>query len=878
MDKNKGYVIVMLHTHWDLQWYLSRSELSEYLSRQVKYLVSILEEKKIPVFVFDGQVAPILEFLETHPEYHEIISSLIAKGVLEVGPWYTQPDTFLVSGESLIRNLVLGIILSEKLGSKPPMIAYLPDSFGLTPQLPEILSKANINIVVFERGMCHELERGLDFKWASRSGRRVLAYYLLKGYCGASFIGCIGEAKIYSTWTTSIIEEKPTYTLSFFNQDEIGFNKEKAITDTENFISELERYYKLKVIVMPMGCDQYIPRRDVVEGLEAILDTIRKLGYKPVIGGLRVLKEHLEKASWSKLYEHVGELRCARYRNVLWGTASTRITIKQLSFKLEQLLQGILEPLLVIGLILGIDHDHELHRNTWLKLLRSQFHDAICGTVTDHVARRIENELEEGLELARYITYHTLASIVKKADIVENTVIVYNPLPYSTWNTVKLLLPASTEWKSIVVEGDIRPLEKIKTLEVDNIAEYIYTYNHRPLSITVARPLSKEYKLDIGIGARGNSIWNQYIEVLVDEENATIIIRDKRTGFEVPVDIVDYGDYGDVYDYNEPEANTIVEWSREHIDTVTTSHGSVVARAIVKGKLLLPKTSNAKSRSKELIENPYTLELLLYDQVPRLELVLKIKNNSANHVLRLRIPRVKDVEVYGNKAFIVEKLDVKPIERKGPEVEPLNHVVESWIALRSPRGGIAIALNGLHEVFVKEDYIEITLYRSTGWLSRSDLKTRKGHAGPPIPTPEAQYQGRELVFNIALIPFTLSEWVSKEFLANIEAFYRKPATLYNNFHKGSKHNLTMELLELPPQVTLSALKPREPERGNGIVVRIANPWNKPITLNISKNTITRSYGLPRIATLDEEVANEEVSVLELKPYSIETLVYSGRRK
>ncbi len=878
MDEDKGYVVLIPHTHWDLQWYLSRSELQEYLSRQVKYLVSILEEKKIPVFVFDGQVAPILEFLETHPEYHKVISSLIAKGVLEVGPWYTQPDTFLVNGESLIRNLVLGIILSEKLGSKPPMIAYLPDSFGLTPQLPEILSKANINIIVFERGMCHELEKGLDFKWTSPSGRTILAYYLLKGYCGASFIGCTEEAKVYSTWTTSIIEEKPVYTLSFFNQDKIGFKKEKAVTDTEKFLSELEEHYKLKVIVMPMGCDQYIPRVDVVEGLKTIIETIRKLGYKPIIGGLRVLKEQLEKTDWSKLYEYVGELRCAKYRNVLWGTASTRITIKQLSFKLEQLLQKTLEPLLVIGLILGVSYEHNLHRNVWLKLLRSQFHDAICGTVTDHVARRIENELEEGLETTRYIAYHTLADIVRKADIVEDTIIIYNPLPYSTWNTVKLLLPANTEWKSIVVEGSIRPLEKTKTLETINMAEYTYTYNHKPLSITTAKPLPKEYKLDTGVGARNNSIWNQYIEVVVDKENATIIVRDKRTGFEVPIDIVDYGDYGDVYDYNEPENNDTIEWSKEHIDTVTTSHGSVVARAIVKGRLLLPKTSNAKSRSKELVENSYTLELLLYDQVPRLELVLRIKNNSTNHVLRLRIPRSKDVEVYGNKAFIVEKLDVKPIERIGPEVEPLNHVVESWIALKSPKGGIAIALNGLHEVFVKEDYIEVTLYRSTGWLSRSDLKTRKGHAGPPIPTPEAQYLGKELVFNIALTPFTPSEWINKEFSAYIEAFYRKPVTLYNNFHKGSRHSLTIELLELPPQIMLSALKPREPERGNGIVLRIANPWNKPTSIDLSKNTITNKYGLPRKASIDENTVDEEVGVLELKPYSIETLVYSGMRK
>jgi alpha-mannosidase len=44
---------------------------------------------------------------------------------------YTQPDVFLVSGESLVRNLLLGIGMAKKFG-KPSLVGYLPDSFGMT--------------------------------------------------------------------------------------------------------------------------------------------------------------------------------------------------------------------------------------------------------------------------------------------------------------------------------------------------------------------------------------------------------------------------------------------------------------------------------------------------------------------------------------------------------------------------------------------------------------------------------------------------------------------------------------------------------------------------------------------------------------------------
>ena len=62
-----------------------------------------------------------------------------AAGRVSLGPWYTLPDEHLVSGESLLRNLELGLERAGELGT-PLAVGYLPDQFGHTAQMPQILA------------------------------------------------------------------------------------------------------------------------------------------------------------------------------------------------------------------------------------------------------------------------------------------------------------------------------------------------------------------------------------------------------------------------------------------------------------------------------------------------------------------------------------------------------------------------------------------------------------------------------------------------------------------------------------------------------------------------------------------------------------------
>ena len=69
-------------------------------------------------FVLDGQVVLIEDYLEIKPQKSTQIKKLVHQGRLVAGPWYVLPDLFLVSGESIIRNLQIGLKMSKNWGNE----------------------------------------------------------------------------------------------------------------------------------------------------------------------------------------------------------------------------------------------------------------------------------------------------------------------------------------------------------------------------------------------------------------------------------------------------------------------------------------------------------------------------------------------------------------------------------------------------------------------------------------------------------------------------------------------------------------------------------------------------------------------------------------
>ena len=90
------------------------------------------------------------------------------------------PDEFLVSSESLVRNLQRGLASAADHGGSL-RAGYLPDSFGHTAQMPQIYRQFGFGHAVVWRGVPQAIDR-LAFCWESPDGSEILTAYMGNSY------------------------------------------------------------------------------------------------------------------------------------------------------------------------------------------------------------------------------------------------------------------------------------------------------------------------------------------------------------------------------------------------------------------------------------------------------------------------------------------------------------------------------------------------------------------------------------------------------------------------------------------------------------------------------------------------------------------------
>lgn len=182
---------VISHTHWDRAWYLPFEQFRLRLVKLMQKLLPLLEQDPSYKFNLDGQTIIVEDFLQICPRERGRIEKLVRNGQLAVGPFYVQPDQFLVSGESLIRNMMIGIRQAQELGGVQ-LEGYLADNFGHPAQLPQLLQGFHIRSLLtnVSRGVPKErFEDGWVQRWFAPDGVSSVCAYFMEGYANFYYWG-----------------------------------------------------------------------------------------------------------------------------------------------------------------------------------------------------------------------------------------------------------------------------------------------------------------------------------------------------------------------------------------------------------------------------------------------------------------------------------------------------------------------------------------------------------------------------------------------------------------------------------------------------------------------------------------------------------------
>jgi mannosylglycerate hydrolase len=756
-------VIIVSHTHWDREWYQSFQEFRYRLIKVIDKAIKLLKGGEFNYFLLDGQTVVLEDYLEIKPEKVNDLKMLISKGVLGVGPWYTQPDEFLASPEALIRNLLLGHKIALSFG-KVTKVGYVPDSFGHISQLPQIFRNFKIDSFFFMRGIGDEFDQlGNEFIWEAPDGSNVLAVFLANSYSGGAAMGSKkGFMEEYKPKPMYVTDVGSLAVFGDYTSDP-EITLESAEKQLKILIESWLRTSNIPVILIMNGQDHFPPQGNLPNILNHLKEKLQN--YELVHGQL---EEYLDEARKyiKNLKIYKGELRGAKFHRIFQNVYSTRREIKWKNYIAQILMEYYVEPLWTILWLLGLEYPQGFIWLAWKKILQSHAHDSIYGTVSDEVADNTISRFEESIQISKALLSDGLRALGSMIDFTkiseyDKYIIVYNPLPWCRNDIVRVsIVNPSANYIVIDENGQNIPtqiideginefsISKEKKITISFIANNIPAMGYKiyGLKATSEQQTIKTSNKPI--------IENEFFSVISDPEHGGILtITDKKSGHSYgPLNVfVDQRDAGDTYNYSPPEFGDYLAISTYSKANVYSEEGPVFSKLIINQILRVPKDIE---HSMEFIDLPITTEVFLYNGIKRVDIKVRVMNNAKDHRLRTifqtKIPcKSHFVESHFH---ILERVN-KPYQGKDwPEILTGDYPMGVWIDITDNNKGFALVTRGLNEYAVSDSgEIYLTLLRCVGQLSKDKLKTRPAHAGPPIPTPNAQNIGEHTLY-YSLIP------------------------------------------------------------------------------------------------------------------------------
>src|SRR6202050_571069 len=343
------HLFFVVHTHWDREWYQPFQQMRARLVAMTARMLPLVESGKIPHFHFDGQTIVLDDYLEIRPGNRRRLATLITAEKIAIGPWYVLADSFLVSGESLIRNLEIGGATARQFG-RPLAAGYLPDQFGHIAQMPQILARFGFKTAVLWRGVPREVDRN-RFIWEGPDGSRVFTVYLPYGYS---------------------------------NGANLPLDSADALLHRANAIVSRERAFADGTPILVMNGTDHAPPDPRLT--DRIAEAGNRDGLSFEVGRLEDYLKRLSEAPLEGVPLHRGELRSPSRAHLLPGVTSARTWIKQRDFENCALLERYADPLAALANAHGRgDGLSDFLELAWRTEIQNHPHDSICGCSVDQV-------------------------------------------------------------------------------------------------------------------------------------------------------------------------------------------------------------------------------------------------------------------------------------------------------------------------------------------------------------------------------------------------------------------------------------------------------------------------------------------------------------
>lgn len=744
MSKRRLHYV--LSTHWDREWY---QPFQDYRFRLVKLLDGVLagfEEGTLKgPFTTDGQAIILEDYLEVRPERRAQIERYVREGKLVAGPWYVLPDEFIVSGESLIRNLEWGRKVVREFGGEPSNAGFVCDIFGHNSQMPQIFAGFGIKAGFIWRGVNTIQTRHI--RWRGADGTELPCYrFGHGGYCSYAF--AVRHA---------MEQTRP-------------FDPEQTLKDLEDFIRfEAEHTEVDPILLFDGGDHQEWDRRayEVLMRRSQQPDERYEIVHSSLDAYMAEMLSQAERISTvleGELREPGLERADIDQQWLIPGVLSSRVWIKQANAECQTLLCQWAEPLSAFAFAaLGREYPQGFLNVAWRWLLQNHPHDSICGCSVDAVHEDMKYRFSQCRGIANRLTIDAMqkiaASVQGEVTEEELRVTVFNPLPHAVEETTELTLQIPKDWPAFNeffgyepkpafrvydAEGKELPYQRLGQamgrvklrVYYDRFAHGYQTDDIR-VSLPLRIPAMGYTTLTVRKGEPGRptrhpavpglatsecSMANEHLDVRI-EPNGTLTLTDKRTGqtYSGLLTFEDVADIGDGWYHGIATNDQAFVSTASRAEVALVHNGPMLTTFRVRTTMGVPAEFHFDShtRSEKIVNLVIDNLLSLRPGADRLEVQTTVYNEADDHRLRVLFPTGAQAQTYlADSPFdVVERpIALRADNHLYRELEVETKPQQSWTAVFDGQRGLAVVSAGLMESAVRDlpaRPIALTLFRGT---------------------------------------------------------------------------------------------------------------------------------------------------------------------
>jgi alpha-mannosidase/mannosylglycerate hydrolase len=773
MTNKRRRAYYILSSHWDREWHMPFQDFRYRLVQLLDRVLDGLADGRLAgPFTTDGQAIVLEDYLEVRPERRAEVEKLLREGQIAAGPWYAMPDEFLVSGESLVRNLRLGRELVRGLGGEPSSAGILCDQFGHNSQMPQLLAGFGAKGILLWRGV--NLIHRRHFLWRGADGTELPAHrFGRRGYCD------------YAVEVRRIAEP------------DTRFDAGRVAEDLEKYLAAEAALTEIEPLLIFDGADHQEWDPACYEVLRHRME--RNDGaYEIVHGDLdRYLAEVAGQAEHIS-ERYAGELRePGRYpldQDQMWmipGVASSRAWIHQANAECESLLCQWAEPWSAVAqAATGGKHPDAYLATAWKWLLQNHPHDSICGCSIDQVHEDMKYRFSQCRRIADRVTSEALRQLATAAagevGDGELRLAVFNPLAEPLRQTAEITLQIPEAWPCFneFFGYEPKPAFRIYDAQGNEVAyqrlaqamgrakvrllaeRFPETYRTHDVTVSLALDVPacgyttlsvRRGETDVptrhperpGMARSDRSMENEFLAITI-ESGGTLTLTDKRSGQIYPrlLTVEDRADIGDGW-FHGIAVNDQVWTSAACPAGVALVHdGPMLTTFRIRTRMEVP----AEFDHERMAPSDRMLEMVIDSLVSlrpgsdRLEVVTTIVNPAADHRVRVLMPTGAEARTYlcDTPFDVVERpialvadnhLYREPALETGPQ--------QSWTAVSDGRRGLAVVSCGLPESGVRdlpERPLALTLFRSTRRTVFTDGE------------PQGLLLGEKLTFRYEIVP------------------------------------------------------------------------------------------------------------------------------